>query len=597
MTERARALPILALAAACGALLLAAPADVPFHPDIVRDLLIAKSCLADGCAALGSPSSAVFHHGFAWDHFLIGLQRLGLPVSRLPLVVGLLHAGGLILFFRTAAKEAGEWAALLATFVLGLLTTPGLYDGLRLLTLIPAVTCLLLHVLRRACDGGVRRPRAWFALCAVLFSLAGQWHLEMLLFAPGLALALLTLEKRAWAVAAFLVATFGLWPLLSAGSAAANWRLMREASWTAEAGGAVLLAFAALASLFFASRRGLRALPVFDRLLAAGAASYAVCLACVFAFHFYDRQYLTPLLPVLILTGARLGGPLLRRFEPSAALRWALPALLLAAAGRTVVARTPADAGAPPALGEIRRLAAELERRGYGPDDMYRLISSGQALQTSFQSGMWLYMPCLSAARTIGTAGAPLPRVLATAVPRGFPAPEGSSSLEGGARDILLTELDPWVDPARFTVIGAGPATRTLSFENPGHRASCLDGSLPYAARAAVRAGEGSTLTFPVRVPASGEARVLYLPGLAAQGQPMPGCAAAILEVRGVRARFEPRGSLAELRPTGAAQRGTITVAWPTGDPRCFAAGHVFYPMPMAEMPERLFLRLRPFLS
>ncbi|MCR4296568.1 MAG: hypothetical protein NUW21_13620, partial [Elusimicrobia bacterium] len=149
-----------------------------------------------------------------------------------------------------------------------------------------------------------------------------------------------------------------------------------------------------------------------------------------------------------------------------------------------------------------------------------------------------------------------------------------------------------------FAVGDASAEPRTLSFENPGYRqARCLDANLPYAARGAVRRRENSSLTFPVRVPASGESRVLYLPELAAQGQPMPGCAATITKLEGVAARVAPGAHQLELRPTGRAQRGTVTVEWPTGDPRCFAGGFVFYPMPMAEMPESLFARLRPYLD
>ncbi len=586
----------LVLAAAAVLLLWNVPADVPFHPDLVRELLIARNGLLDPGLSLGCPSSTVFFHGFAWDRFLIAMQQAGIAVARLPLLIGALHAAGLLLFFHVTAKETDAWTAALAAAALGLASSQGLFDRIRHVTLIPPIMCLLIFALHRACASGVRRPYAWFAVCGALFSLATQWHLEMLLFFPGLALVLLSFRDRARAVPAFVALTFLPWLAVSGGSAAANWRLLLAAPGKAfggEPSGPVLLrlAPAALALTILPLFRGDRSpfrRSAFYLLIAGAAASYGIGLSGVFMLHFFDAQYLPPLFPLLILLAAKFARPV---------LRWSIPLLLFGfanASGR----RAPEAARAPLTLGEIGKISAELSREGYGPDEMYRLISSGQALQTNFQSGMWLYAPCLPDARVIGAGGPLERRVLAAAVPRGFPVPAGAARLPGDLRDLMLLPYEPWVDPARFAVGDASSPPRTLSFENPGHgQALCLDANLPYAARGAVLSRESSSLTFPVRVPAAGESRVLYLPELAAQGQPAPGCAATIVKVEGVEARVAPGAHSLELTPTGRAQRGTVTIEWPTRDPRCFAGGSVFYPMPMAEMPESLFARLRSSLD
>ncbi|MCM2305729.1 MAG: hypothetical protein NDJ72_13595 [Elusimicrobia bacterium] len=583
------------LAAALAALLWNAPSDVPFHPDIVRELLIARNGLADPGASLGCPSSTVFFHGFAWDRFLIAMQQAGISVARLPVLIGALHAAGLLLFFRVVMKETDAWTGALAAAALGLASSAGLFDRIRHVTMVPPLVCLLLYALHRACAPGARRPYAWFALCGALFSLGTQWHLELFLFFPGLALVLLSLRPRAWAVPAFAALTLLPWLIVSRDSAAANWRLLLDAPWRTYGGepsGPLLLRLAPMAAalaflpLFWGERSPFRR-SAFYRLIAGAAASYGVCLAVVFLFHFFDAQYLPPLLPPLILMAAKAVRP---------ALRWSIPLLLLGYANAGVRRRAPDAVKAPLTLGEIERISAELGRRGLGHDEMYRLLSSGQALQSHFQSGMWLYAPCLRDERVIGDGGGTDRRVLAAAVPRGFAAPEGGTVLPGASRDLLLVPYEPWVDLSRFAA--ADGAARTLSFENPGHgQARCLDVNLPYAARGAARPRDGAALTFPVRVPASGESRVLHLPELAAQGQPMPGCAATIAGVEGVEAKVSPGARRLELRPTGRAQRGTVTVEWPVNDPRCFADGFVFYPMPMAEMTESLYARLGPFLD
>lgn len=603
---RTAALSALVLAAACVVLLRKAPPDVPFHPDIVRSILISRNFLLDRSASLGSPSSTIFYHGFTWDYLMMGIHRLGIPLARLPLLIGMLHAAGLLLFFHVAARATDPWTASLAAMVFALVSSSRLFDGICSLTLIPAAMSLLLFVLHRACSDDTRHPRAWFALCAVLFSLATQLHLEIFLFLPGLAFVLASLERRAWAAPAFLALTFGPWMLVSSASAAANWRLLQEVSWRSYPGGAssgLLLARLTpllIASLFlalFARRRSPR-LPVFQRLIVGGAASYGIALSGIFLFHFFDRQYLMPLFPLMILMAAMFGRSLFQRLQTPVLLRWSIPLLLLGYASAVVGGTAPAQARAQLSLGEIHSIVSELRLQGYGPGEMYRLISSGQALQTDFQSGMWIDMPCLSDVRVIGAGDRPDRRVLATAVPRGFPTPAGSERVAGDSRDILLTGYTPWVDPARFFVGDALSRPRTLSFDNPGYRQPrCLDVNLPYAARSSVRRQESPALTFPVRIPASGESRVFYLPGVAAQGQRRPGCAAKITKLAGVKAHLAPGAHQLELRPTGRPQRGTITIEWPTEDPGCFAEGFVFYPMPMAEMPDSLFSQLGPFLD
>lgn len=603
---RTIALYAFVLATAAVLLLWNAPSDVLFHPDIVRELLIARNGLLDPGLSLGCPSSAVFFHGFAWDRFLIGMQQAGIAVARLPLLIGALHAAGLLLFFHVTAEETDGWTAALAAMLLGAASSSDLFDRIRHVTLIPPVMCLLLFVLHRACARGVRRPYAWFAVCGALFSLATQWHLEMFLFFPGLALALFFSRKRALAVPAFVALTFLLWLVVSRDSAAANWRLLQAASWKTYGGepsGPLLIRLAPMAiallslPLFWSDRSPLRH-RAFYRLIAGAAASYGIGLSGVFLFHFFDGQYLPPLFPLLILMAAKFAQPLLLRLRSRMVLRWSIPLLLFGYANASVRRPAPEGARAPLTMGEIERISEELSLRGYGPDEMYRLISSGQAIQTNFQSGMWLYAPCLTDARVIGVGGRTQRRVLATAVPRGFPVPAGGRRLPGGSRDLMLMEYEPWVDPSRFAAGDASSPPRTLSFENPGYRqASCVDANMPYAARGAVPRGENPSLTFPVRVPASGEGRVLYLPELAAQGQPMPGCAAVITKLEGVTGRVAPGAHQLVLKPTGRAQRGTVTIEWPTREARCFAGGFIFYPMPMAEMPESLFARLRPYLE
>ena len=72
---------ILGALVLAGVLLLMLPGtrgDAAAHPDLVRDLLLARNCQGGPCLSLGSPSSVAFFHGFAYNRFLNLLPGLGI---------------------------------------------------------------------------------------------------------------------------------------------------------------------------------------------------------------------------------------------------------------------------------------------------------------------------------------------------------------------------------------------------------------------------------------------------------------------------------------------------------------------------------------
>ncbi|OGS38085.1 MAG: hypothetical protein A3J82_03215 [Elusimicrobia bacterium RIFOXYA2_FULL_69_6] len=253
----------------------------------------------------------------------------------------------------------------------------------------------------------------------------------------------------------------------------------------------------------------------------------------------------------------------------------------------------------PLSLDEVRLLSRALQREGRPFDEAYARVSSGQGIQSDLQSALWLESPCLSGMRRLGEVGPGASRVLLTAVPAGFRSTTSDGvRVAGRGRDFLLMGYSPWLDPTRFAPSGAQRrGWRTTAFENPGFgREACRDGNLPYAARAAVSPREASALAFPVRVPARGEPRTLYLPAASGPGRDLPACAARFASFQGLQGRLSDDARRLELRATGAVQEGTVAIAWPVNDARC-GLGERFYPAPIAEMPSALFARLEPFLD
>ncbi|MBI5240552.1 MAG: hypothetical protein HY926_08775 [Elusimicrobia bacterium] len=588
--------------------------DAAAHPDLVRDLLLARNCQGGRCVSQGSPSSMAFFHGFAFNRFLDLLPRLGIPLSALPLTLLVLHAAGLSLFFHVLSRETDRWTGLLGTLAYAGLTWSRIIESPQIFSLLPFLLNLLIFLLHKTCRASPRGRALGAVACALLWGLATQVHLEMLLFLPGAAAALLSLPRTRRVLPEVVLVLAASWMLLSWDSLAANLRILGSAAWTPSLarpgqawvsagawGGWLLAAALGYRSL---SRRSEGRLPLFNRIMLAGAVGYALSLTCILTSHFLDAQYLETLIPPAIWLAARWGRAWIQRAAASTLLRWTIPlALLGLIRWQHPPAATPGLSG-PLTLGEVRLLTRALHREGRPFDEIYARVSSGQGIQSDLQSGLWLEAPCLSGARRLGELAPGAPRVLLTAVPSGFrPEPWEGVRVASRGRDFLLTEYPPWLDPTRFAPAGESPDAggrrtwRTLAFDNPDFgRDTCMDGNLPYAARAAVSPREASALVFPVRVPAWGEPRVIYLPAASGPGRGLAACAGRFTAVRGLKGRLSDDGRRLELRPAGAAQEGTVTIAWPVSDPRC-GLDLRFYPVPVAEMPAKLFARLGPFLD
>jgi hypothetical protein len=347
--------------------------------------------------------------------------------------------------------------------------------------------------------------------------------------------------------------------------------------------------------------------PLFNELLYAGSFGYT----CLLTVYFISMQgmrddYANPLAPVLIVMLAQC----LHKAGAGIPIVWRRLALLPFLVWLLWPTRPHGDyrrrSGIVPlSLGEIRGIGSAFETLGYDPSDAYRCISSGQRTQTDFQSGIWALTQKMGQLKVLGGPRPGAWRVLVTAVPQDYP-PEpptaGTVRAPGLGRQFILSRYDAWVEPDRFAVVDkndptAEPRWRDISLENDCYGKGCLDPMLPVKARTAVRASQASQLLLSVRIPARGESRVLYLPGVEAMGFHKSRCAGRVVRADGLSAMISPDAHQVELMATGKGQAGTLLIEWPTWDGECFPRGGLFYPMPMAELSVSSFTLMRPYFD
>jgi hypothetical protein len=169
----------------------------------------------------------------------------------------------------------------------------------------------------------------------------------------------------------------------------------------------------------------------------------------------------------------------------------------------------------------------------------------------------------------------------------------------GSGRDFFIIRYEPWLVLDEFREVRGGRAgpVRRFGVKNRGFGRLCWDPeTLSFGVRGMV-SRDTATLRLRVSVPAGSGERTLFLPELDAYGWPRPGCAARFERLAGVAAATEEGGRVLRLRGSRAFRAGTVDVTWPVSDPECFPDPYVRYPMPVLELPSRLFDELRAELE
>ncbi|MDP8922124.1 MAG: glycosyltransferase family 39 protein [Chloroflexota bacterium] len=136
------------------------------------------------------------YYGPLWSYLLAGVFHLGGPTELLPrLVAMLLAALGVVLTYLVGRDMAGRSAGLIAAALM--LTSAGHVvinsHTARSNSITPLITTLIVWTLYRA----VRSGNGWYlAIAGLLFGLALQTHLSVVVFVPGLAVGLLLMRPR-----------------------------------------------------------------------------------------------------------------------------------------------------------------------------------------------------------------------------------------------------------------------------------------------------------------------------------------------------------------------------------------------------------------
>lgn len=602
-----------ALAAAAFLALRLAPDDVPVFSDTLREFIAARDCAASAsCAGIGPSSSYILFHGFIWQRFLSWWMGLDLPLRLIPSAVALFYALSMVPVLRLMERLSGRAAAAAAwAGCIFLAFDHHLADPIWSPGLVAPIVNLFIWCAGTAWLASGWRRTAAAAAAAFVLSLASQAHTEALLFLPGAALFLLWRApaggrgRAALKLLGLALVMAAGWQVFSAGSLRLN--LSRFGSFSSPELSAYayrardLLRFfsvaAAFAGLVWLSRRRGVQRPE-EGFFAWAAGSYLLGLFPVVFGHETPWRFYVPVLPFLSILAARAAQPFLDR-RPWMAAGLAA-ALLLGAAGRYAA---PANDHAL-RLGEVRSLVRALTERGYDVNAAFRYLSGGQRAYVDLLYGMWLFAPCLREVPVLGAAPAGRERIVLVEMDQGHPVPSAMAPLSpvrvaGRRSDFFLFQVPAYVHLDEFTELSGGRAkpSRGFGISNQAFGRRCWDGESLAGRMRDMLDPTTDALRFPVRLPPGAAPHTLFLPAVEGLPEHAGRCAGRVVRVEGLDASVSGDGRALELRGGRNARQGAVTVSWPFADPRCFPDRFVRYPLPMLELPSRLFSELRDALE
>jgi len=589
------------------------PSAVPYHVDTVRDLLIARE-LAHGPTwdAIGSQSSALFFHGVAWPMFLGLFAWFGAASgSVLATLVVLQSASAVAVWYVLRRSGASLPVALVVlcanlhfaarTEVLVPLWNP---------SLIPALVNLLIVLCFLAPRPGSEGLAARFA-AVFLVGVGSQVHLEFFFFLPAVFL-LPGRAKERWVLALTAVPiVLGTWAVLSPDALKANASTFAgvlagkgAAAMPPELGAMTLPGYVwvgVAAAIVTALLRRREQAGEHQRgwypLVVAFGASYLLCYVASWIGHAADRRYVEPLIPIASVVLA----PLLCELEARFARGVRIAAF--ACCGIELVALVPRHLDTLQrrslSLPDIHRAVVTAEGTGLDVHRLYGSVSGGQTFYRELLSGLWLDAPCAQARRSMGEE-ASATRFLMLVSPASAPVVprwEGRSFQSQGPHHMMwFGEYDPYV------LVSAGRACQAqdtprekcgplpVSFPNAGFDKRCWGANWGHdAVGSRLGAYAATVIEYPVRIPAHGRRRTVYL-GVANRTWAEDAlCRPAIVSVRGVAWQQGEKPWMGELLPSADEQAGYLRATWPWHDRRCFAESSLQYPVPVLEIDSELY--------
>jgi hypothetical protein len=600
------------------------PAEASYHPDTIRDLMLAR-CGGDsaGVAAVGSVSTVHLYHGFLWHRVLALWVRLDPSLDHLALLLLALYSTLCAALFDALRRYTSTTSAAIAIAGFVVVVDSSLFAPLWQPTLAPELATLLLLAVYAHCASARWFPT--FLGVLVVLAAATQVHLEFLFFVPAVA-ALFVRGRGGFLALSFLaVFLFVAWSLGSPGSLAENLAILSawEPADLVPRGVQLLPGWAALdAALPAAPLLGVLALHeiVSRRRGSADPApapligfarwalvSYVLANLAAGLVHEQTRHYWVPAFPSAAVLACRTIDLLVGRW--SARARQALATVVCAAAlGSRIVSAGPArlEVDRPLSLDELHRLSRALADRGYDAVGASRLVSPSTMLFESFYGGIWLDAPCTDASGA-GEGGDDLPRLLLFAAPQGWATRRsmqvsGLAVVPGRSRDIVLLPYRPYVRPDRARACPVASGRDRCRSVEMGRSGAGLERSIPssswpaFSLQLPLQEPGPFVAELAVTVPPDGPPRtVIVAPrNNQRQGQTHGRCPGAVLDIEGLGFRRIAENRV-ELVPDGAERSGTLRVEWP-GQHLRDAAGCTRLPLPMVEVDSALLPRLEPFL-
>jgi hypothetical protein len=596
------------------------PSAVPYHVDTVRDLLIARE-LVHGPTwdAIGSRSSAVFFHGVAWPMFLGLFAWLGAASGSVLATLVALHSASAAAVWYVLRRSGATLPAALIVLCTHLHFTAGT-DALLPLwnpSLVPALVNLLIVLCFLAPRPGREGLAARFAT-VFLVGVGSQVHLEFFFFLPAVFL-LPGHAKERWVLAlTALPIVVVTWAVLSPDALKANASTLAlelagkgVATMRPETGIMTLPAYvwvgvaAAVATAFLRKREqaGEHPRAWYPPVVAFGA-SYLLCYAASWIGHAGDSRYVEPLIPIASVVLAPLLCELEARFARGIRIAAFVCcgielALLVPHHLHTLERRSLS-------LPDIHRAVVAAEGVGLDVHRAYGSVSGGQTYYREFLSGLWLDAPCVRARRSMGEE-ANATRFLMLVSPASAPVLpqwEGRTFQSQGAQHMMwFGEYDPYVlvEAARACQAQDTPSEECAplpsSFPNAGFGRRCWEPNWGHDAVGRLGVQAAAAIEYPVRIPADGRRRTVYLGIANRTWAEDASCRPAIVSVRGVAWQEGDKPWMGELLPSANEQEGLLRVAWPWHDRRCFPDSSLQYPVPILEIDSELFPQVARLLE